>query len=1028
VIRPLTAAFDQFMTASIPTVVFVARVWIILACAAYLGCLAAKAAPVPRDEAPPAGSPQGGSDDGDRVPWTTSRVLGSPDPPPLYQVTRVFPGLKFKAPVDLSAAPGSDRLFLADQAGQVHSFKSDGSGSDLCCDLTNSIAGVSALYGITFHPGFATNRQVYLCYVLQDGNPEGSRVSRFTMSSTEPPTIDLASERVIITWLAGGHNGGCIKFGLDGYLYISTGDGAGPDPPDPLQTGQSVSDLLSAVLRIDVDHQDGQKPYAVPSDNPFLGRPEARPEVWAYGLRNPWRMSFDRQTGALWVADVGWELWEMVYRVERGGNYGWSIVEGPQSIHPDGKRGPTPILSPLKAHPHSEAASITGGFVYHGSKLPQLAGVYIYGDWVTGKIWALRSEQNLLISVDELVDTPLQVVCFAEDQAGELLVVDYGGGIYRLEANTQPSTQLVFPRRLSETGLFESVSGHQLARGVIPFQVNAEMWNDYGTAERFIGLPGHSRIETGATNVWVYQSKNEWRYPTNAVLGRTFSIQMEHGNPRSARRLETQLLHFDGREWHAYTYRWDEAQSDAALVDAGGDELTLNARDASAPEGHRQQVWRFPSRSECLRCHNPWVNVALAFTGSQLNRPVPAGLNSGSTAGGEDSSGPGGDVNQLVALSRLSCFDQPMDERVKPRFNSPYDASAELNERARCWLHVNCSHCHREGAGGSVVSHFDYDTPLRDMKALGQMPSQGNLGLTNAHVITPGDPCSSVLYYRIATTGQGRMPLIGSRFVDTRGLQLLHDWIATLPLGRGANHQADGPVSLSDEDREAARCVARRAAGCNIPAALDRLLSSPNGSLALLSALNVAGASCPPELPRVVAQHSAFQVRDLFERFLPEKLRPAKLGLNTKPEQILALRGDPQEGRKAFFREAVQCSTCHRIAGQGRNFGPELSRIGRKYEPAQLLDQILNPSKTIDPAFVTYQVQMKDNESYAGLILKRSADELLLKDGNLREVRIPMADVKSVQAQQLSTMPEGLLQSLTAQDAADLVAFLSSLK
>src|SRR5262249_15350674 len=146
-----------------------------------------------------------------------------------------------------------------------------------------------------------------------------------------------------ITWLSGGHNAGCIQFGPDGYLYISTGDGGGPNPPDPLKTGQDISDLLSSVLRIDVDHADHGKGYRVPDDNPFVTYPGARPEVWAYGLRNPWRMSFDRRTRALWVADVGWELWEMVYRVEKGGNYGWSIMEGPQAIKLDEKPGPTPI-------------------------------------------------------------------------------------------------------------------------------------------------------------------------------------------------------------------------------------------------------------------------------------------------------------------------------------------------------------------------------------------------------------------------------------------------------------------------------------------------------------------------------------------------------------------------------------------------------------------------------------------------------------------------------------------------------------
>ncbi len=224
-----------------------------------------------------------------------------------------------------------------------------------------SVKGAEQVYGLTFHPGFPTNRWVYVCYVLKSDLPDGSRVSRFKVGDSNPPRVDPASELILITWLSGGHNGGCLKFGHDGYLYISTGDAAAPNPPDPFQTGQDNGDLLSSILRLDVDQTEPGRNYRIPTDNPFVKMSGSRPEIWAYGFRNPWRMSIDRKSGDLWVGDVGWELWEMICRVERGGNYGWSIVEGPQSVNPEWKRGPTPILPPVKAHPHTEAASITGG-------------------------------------------------------------------------------------------------------------------------------------------------------------------------------------------------------------------------------------------------------------------------------------------------------------------------------------------------------------------------------------------------------------------------------------------------------------------------------------------------------------------------------------------------------------------------------------------------------------------------------------------------------------------------------------------
>src|SRR5262249_9170728 len=162
-------------------------------------------------------------------------------------------------------------------------------------------------------------------------------------------------------------------------------DAAEPTPPDPLDTGQDISDLLSSILRIDVEHRDAGRSYRIPADNPFTNRTGARPEVWAYGLRNPWRMSFDWVTGDLWVDDVGWEQWESILRVERGGNYGWSIREGRQSVRPEARLGPSPILPPMMDHAHSEAASITGGYVYRGRALPDLVGSYVYGDYQSGR-------------------------------------------------------------------------------------------------------------------------------------------------------------------------------------------------------------------------------------------------------------------------------------------------------------------------------------------------------------------------------------------------------------------------------------------------------------------------------------------------------------------------------------------------------------------------------------------------------------------------------------------------------------------
>ena len=1020
-----------------------------------------------------------------RVPWTTSRLHGTPEPPHPYRVERVFPNLTFKNPLLLTCPPASDRLFVGEQAGKLYSFRNDPNvaKADLFLDLTTElrswdpagkVRGVGAVYGLVFHPQFQKNRYCYVCYVLDsktDGEqlPDGTRVSRFRVSDTDPPRVDPKSEKVLITWLAGGHNGGDLHFGNDGFLYISTGDGANPNPPDAHDTGQDISDLLSSVLRIDVDREENGKPYAVPPDNPFVKTPGARPEVWAYGFRNPWRMGFDRATGDLWVGDVGWELWEMIYRVQKGGNYGWSIMEGPQPVHPEGRRGPTPILPPALAFPHTEAASITGGYVYHGKRLPELEGVYVCGDWVTRKLWGTRFDGDKVVWHKEIAQGAVRVVAFGEDRDRELYFLAYDdvGTVHRLVPNEAAKEYHAdFPKKLSETGLFASVRGETPAPGVVPFSVNTAQWADYATAERWVALPDRSTVKMYDNPV---PSEGFYSgtvfFPKDGVLAKTFSLETEAGNPHSRRRLETQVLHFDGTIWHGYSYRWNNEQTDAELVGAAGEDRPVTVVDAKAPGGRRKQTWHYPSRAECLQCHNPWAGYALAFTPAQLNRAHDYG---------------GIVDNQLRALEHagLIALLQSPEEREdglppKPpgKLTDPYDPSADLNERARSYLHVNCSHCHQFGAGGTADIELRYEIPLDQMKMLEVRPVQGTFDLPGAQILAPGDPYRSVLFYRLSKLGRGRMPHIGSEIVDERGVRLIHDWIRGLPVHRDerllldklraldepaalarerdeaplelkhaalAIARADGRDTPTPEDRQKAEIQLRaqaargvRVRGAERAEAVNRLLANPASALLLAEALGEdrIPASVRARVVKAAAASPDPQVRDLFERFLPDEQRVKRLGPVIKPEQILSLKGDAGRGKDLFFKAGgLQCSNCHRIAGTGGALGPDLSQIGKKYTRAQILENILEPSKSIDPQYVTYLAETDDGKVYSGILAAKTEREVVLRQAGDKEVRLPAAKVESLAPTKTSLMPEQLLRDLTAEQAADLLEFLASQK
>jgi uncharacterized repeat protein (TIGR03806 family) len=610
------------------------------------------------------------------------------------------------------------------------------------------------LLGLAFHPDFPATPRVYINY----NDPQFRSITSEFQTVDGGLTLDPGSERILLTVNkpADNHNGGQLHFGPDGFLYLGLGDGGGGG--DPQENAQNTMRLLGKMLRIDVDSQ--QLPYGIPADNMFPANPRCNvngsgtqncPEIYALGLRNPWRWSFDRQTGTQWVADVGQSQWEEINILQRGGNYGWDDREGAHCFEPENGCLTVGRIDPVAEYDHSVGESITGGYVYRGTQSTELFGRYIFADFITGLIASLTPGPGGTYAINRHVQPGqappgapglLNISAFAESNAGELYVVDYiRGQLFRLVFTQSGGGGDNVPQQLSQTGCINTTSaGAPPLLSLIPYTLNAPFWSDGAAKERWIGLPNGQNIAV--------QGDGDWAPPNGTVLVKHFRI----GNQL----VETRLFmrHPDG-VWAGYTYQWNQAQTEAMRVTGGG---TANVGG---------QTWIFPSEAQCMQCHTQAAGFALGLETAQQNR---------------DHSYPqtGRTANQITTLNAVNVLSPPVAANP-PAYADPANAGLNLTARARSYLHTNCANCHRAGGPTGVNLDLRHDVALSQTGACDVAPSRGNLGIANARIIAPGDDARSVLLARMDRRNDpDMMPPIASNEVDDDGVLLIGAWIDSL--------------------------------------------------------------------------------------------------------------------------------------------------------------------------------------------------------------------------------------------------------
>lgn len=740
-----------------------------------------------------------------RVPNTTLNLPAALPAASGYTTENALGSLTFNKPMIVTSIAGeTNRLFVAEREGIIRAV-SNLSGTPASSEYLNltevlesgqalSDDGENGFLSLVFHPGFATNRTLFVYFSLEVSEGGSAklfqRLHRIVVDSATSNTPAIESDEPLLTVVdrATNHNGGDLGFGADGYLYLSLGDeGSGGDSFNNARfiTGDAAvnrTGFWGQMLRLDVDKRAGNPApnvspqnstsfpsavhagsYRVPADNPFIGATswhnltidpaKVRTEIWATGLRNPFRWSFDAPTGRLFLGDVGQGLYEEIDLIQKGGDYGWSWREGlhaygsPPSPASPPAGGFNPI-DPIHEYPRSQGNSVTGGAVYRGNRLTELFGAYIFADYNNGGITALRESGGTWTATRLAGNTG--IVDFGQDpRDGDLLFCNLGSGTVRRLVRSG-TTGTAPPATLSGINAFANLATLAPQAGIVAYDVNVPFWSDHAIKRRWFSI-------RNTTDDVGYSRDGNWALPEGMVWIKHFDIETTRGQPSTARKLETRVLVKTADGTYGLSYRWRPDQTDADLVPENGmnDPIAVTVDGAPAT-----QTWRFPSRGECMSCHTPAGGHALSFNTRQLNR--------GHLYGSQT-------LNQISALEGAGYFSaSPGGVHTLPAYAKADDTAQSLEWRVRSYFAVNCSQCHQPG--GPANGNWDARVTI-DLDAANIINGAVlNSGDPANRFVVPGDPLHSVALQRLQGSPT-RMPPIGSNVTDQSAIDLLTAWI-----------------------------------------------------------------------------------------------------------------------------------------------------------------------------------------------------------------------------------------------------------